>query len=127
MPRRSNEFQCLIHDIHHQLHDSATVRESVLVPDRNNGPALEVDVLIEDKSGEYPFVIGVECIDHKRPADIGWVLQMSKKHENRTDKLVLVSRSGFSKNALNEAARNGIITLRLADALGVDWTEFVNH
>jgi hypothetical protein len=127
MPKRSNEFQRLVHDIHRQLHETATVRESVLVPDRNNGPELEVDILIEDKSGEYPFTIGVECIDHKRRADINWVFQMSKKHENRTDKLVLVSRSGFSKNALNQAAQNGIITLHLSEAITIDWTEFVSR
>src|SRR5688500_9052120 len=109
MPQRSNEIQRLIHDIHHQLHDRATVRESVMLPDRTGRPALEVDVLIEDKSGEYPILIAVECIDHGRRADIGWVLQMAAKHENRTDKLVLISRSGFSKNALGEAARRRIL------------------
>jgi len=125
MPKRSNEFQRLIHDIHRQLHERATVTESRMLPDRRGGPPREVDVVIDDTSGQYPIVIGVECIDRKRPADKTWVEQMGAKHENLTDKLVLISRAGFWKTATDEARRRNIIALGIEEAFRADWSVFV--
>src|SRR3712207_6485571 len=111
MPRRSNEFQRLIYLLHRQLHHRATVNESAMLPDRLGGDAQEVDVLIEEPVGQIRMLIGVECRDRSRPATVEWVQEMRGKHQHRTDKLVLVSRSGFTRTALREAQRYGIETI----------------
>jgi hypothetical protein len=121
-PQRSNEFQRLIYLIHYQLHDQATVSESRMLGDRLGGPPQEVDILIEQRLGLYTHTIAVECRDRQRPADITWVQEMQGKHEDRTDAHVLVSRSGFTKNALAEAAKRGITTMLLDEALATNWT-----
>jgi hypothetical protein len=127
MPRRSNEFQRLIYLVHRHLHDRATVTESALLPDRVGGEAREVDVLIEEPVGQVHMLIGVECRNHGRPATIEWVQQMRGKHEHRTDKLVLASRSRFTKSAVEEAKRHGIETMSLSEASEADWTVIVNR
>jgi hypothetical protein len=97
-----------------------------MIPDRLGGEAQEVDVLIEEPFGQYRLLIGVECRNSKRPATIEWVQQMRGKHLHRTDKLVLLSRSGFSEAAIDEAQRHGIVTMALAEASRADWTTIVN-
>ncbi len=92
-----------------------------MVPDRLGGKAQEVDILIEEPAGQITLQIGVEVRDRSRAADVGWVQEMRGKHEHRTDKLILVSRTGFTKNALNEAEKFGIETMDLQEAIESDW------
>ncbi len=120
MPRRSNEFQRLGYLLHRQLHDRVTVTESAMVADRVGGEPQEVDVLIEEPVGQIRMLIGVECRDHNRRATVEWVQQMHGKHLHRTDKLILISRSGFTGSALAEAQRFGIETMSLQEAGEVD-------
>jgi len=126
MPVRSNEFQRLIYLLHHQLHDRAIVVESAMVPDCFGGSEQEVDVLIEEPVGMINMLIGIECRDRSRPASIEWVQQMRGKHEHRTDKLVLVSRSGFTRGGLEEAEKYGIEVMDLGEAYETDWNVVVN-
>ena len=121
MPKRSNEFQQLVFLIHRQLHDSATVTQSAIVADRVTGIPQEVDILIEARLGEYPFQIAVECVDYGRRANIEWVQQMRGKHQHRCDKLVLVSSSGFTANALHEADKHNIVAMSISEAATADW------
>src|SRR6185503_6978270 len=96
MPQRSNAFQQLITLLHQQLDDRAVVTESKMLRDQRTGDNREVDIVIDARSGGYPITIGVECIDHKRKASVEWVERMWAKHQDlHTDKIVLVSRSGF--------------------------------
>ncbi len=127
MPKRSNSFQTLIYLLYHQLHDRATVTESAMVSDRLGGSVQEVDVLILEPVGQMQLQIGVECRDRGRPATIEWVQQMRGKHQHRVDKLVLVSRSGFTKSSTEEARRHGIETLSLSEANQTDWNVMVDQ
>lgn len=125
MPKRTNAFQQVIHSIHKQLEQNAVVTESKILRDRVTNDDREVDVVIEIETPLYRCIIGVECRDRSRPADVEWVEQASAKHANLTDKLVLVSRAGFTKSALRKAALLGIETLTLDEAIDTDWTQVV--
>jgi hypothetical protein len=117
MPRRSNEFQKLVALIHGCLGDSGKVTESALLVDRATGEKRGVDVLIEISG----FLISVEVRDRTRKAGIAWVEEMHAKHSDlATDKLVLVSRNGYYRTALDKARFHGIETMTFADAL---WTQ----
>ena len=123
MPQRSNAFQQLITLLHQQLDDRAVVTESKMLRDQRTGDNREVDIVIDARSGGYPISIGVECIDHKRKASVEWVERMWAKHQDlHTDKIVLVSRSGFARNASAKADELGIVTLSLDNAAKADWT-----
>ena len=126
MPRRTNPFQQLIHDIHFQLHKGiAQVTESKFLRDRVTGLEREVDIVIEIENGPYRVVIGVECRAHDRKQDIEWVEQAYTKHQNLTDKLILVSKSGFTPEAIRKAETLGIETITLVEGQPIDWTQVV--
>lgn len=124
MPQRTNEFQQVIHAIQHQLAgaNGVTVSESKMLVDRVTGVEREVDVAIETEVANSPITIGVECRDRGRPADVTWVEQQMAKHQHLTDKQVLVSRSGFTKDALKTAHLYGMEALSFGEAVVADWT-----
>ena len=97
MPKRTTKFQNLIELLERQLAPvGATVFASKLLKDVRSGEDREVDIVIETKSGIHPVVIGIEVIEHKRPASTPWIEGIAKKHEDLAiDKTIAVSRSGF--------------------------------
>src|SRR5260370_40105366 len=126
MPKRTNPFQQLIHDVHVQLHKgNAQVTESMFLRDRVTGLEREVDIVIEIENGPYRVVIGVECRAHSRKQDIEWVEQAYTKHQNLTDKLILVSKAGFTPEAIRKAETVGIETITLVEGQPIEWTQVV--
>lgn len=127
MPKRSNKFQKLIFAIHKQLSIEAEVTESKLLVDRVTKAEREVDVVIETATGDLEITIGIEVIAHNRRAGLEWLNKMWGKHKNLpTDKLVLVSKSGFTKTAIDEGEVLGIELMTLDEAIVADWTLIVN-
>src|SRR6476469_2684467 len=100
MPKRSNLFQRLIYLIH-RASPNCRVTESVMLDDKVTGEKREVDILVIAPIGvisKSETTIAVECIDHKRKADVSWVEKMVGKYLHvQVDSVVLVSRKGFSK------------------------------
>ena len=127
MPKRSNRFQKLIYALHKQLNAEATVTESKLLVDRVTKIEREVDIVIDATTGDLDITIGIEVISHNRRADLEWLNQMWGKHKNLpTDKLVLVSKSGFTETAIEEGRTLGIELMTLNEAIVADWTLIVN-
>ena len=123
MPKRTTNFQRLIALIEHQLapHD-ACVTESKLLIDQRTGEEREVDIVIEMKAGIHPFVIGIECIDHKRRATTPWIEGIWARHQDLPlHKTIVVSRSGFYKPALKKAQTYKMESLTLEEASKSDW------
>jgi hypothetical protein len=126
MPQRSTPFQKLVLHIQEQLVEGASVVESAMLRHRGTGAEREVDVVVRATAGEHTVVISLECIEQSRPADQPWIEKMKAKHEHlETNKLVLVSLSGFYAPALELAAFYGITTYTPDEACNADWTEVV--
>jgi hypothetical protein len=126
MPKRSNNFQKLIYLIHHQLANEAIVTESKFLHDRAANIDREVDIVIETFVGDYPLTISIECQGRGRVANVEWVEQMKSKHESLpTDKLILVSQSGFTEAARTKAKSCGIETMTMGQATRADWNLLV--
>ncbi|MCZ8011306.1 MAG: hypothetical protein ACK5U0_04700 [Gemmatimonas sp.] len=126
MPKKSNSFQRVIALLHEQLAAEASVTESEMLTDSRTGEQREVDIVIRSEIGGYPVIIGVECVDHGRPATVQWVEGMLGKHADLpTDKLILVASSGFSRQALVKAEKRGALCLSLAEAASAEWTQLV--
>lgn len=122
MPARTNAFQRLVTLLTATLAGQATVVESAMLVDRVNGEEREVDVLITTSAADYRISLGIEVVAWTRPADTPWVEKMRAKHENlTTDKLILVSESGFSGPAVRKAEFYGIETLTIEEACEADW------
>jgi hypothetical protein len=122
MPKRSNDFQKLVTLINGCLKTSGKVEESALLIDRLTGDEREVDVFISSSIGDYAVNVSVEVIDRGRKADLSWIDAMHGKHAHLpTDKLVLVSRSGFTRPAIKKAADLGIEVISFEEAFSTDW------
>lgn len=122
MPRRTNAFQRLVTLLTATLAGKAQVTESAMLTDRVNEEQREVDILVVAEAGGYTVQIGIEAISWARPADTPWIEKMRAKHENlTTDKLILVSESGFYEPARRKAEFYGIEVLTLEEASEADW------
>lgn len=93
-----------------------------MMTDKITGDEREVDVLISKEVSDYRINIALEVVDRKRKADSTWVEAMCKKHEAlATNKLILVSRSGFFRPALKKAQFYGAEATTLLQASETDW------
>lgn len=124
MPRRSNYIQKLVYLLERHISGETDVQQSALLVDRIIGKKREVDIVIAGSLGPREVLIGVEVTASR--ADITWVEQMIGKHKHLpTDKLVLFAQGGFSKDAEEEAASEGVETVTLGVPEEADWPEIV--
>lgn len=123
MPQRTNEFQTLIALIERQLAQCGVeVTESKMVKDEVIGEDREVDVHLVINDGRETTTVGIECVANKRRADITWVEGRIQKHRDLgTNRVVLVSKSGFTKAARKKAEQHGALTLTVEQAAANDW------
>jgi hypothetical protein len=127
MPQRTNDFQQLVHMIEKAFAPvGAKVTESAMVPGRSPGTMREIDILIETNTGPYR-IKAVEAKDEKEPLDVIAVEGIAGKYflpgAIHVDKLVIVSRRGFSKEARTCAEQVGTIELFVLDEVTQsDWT-----
>jgi restriction endonuclease len=123
MPRRSNAFQKLIRRIYTAIQPSgATLIESALLAEFDTKTMREVDVLIELRVSDSVLRMGIECRDHSRAADVKWIDELIGKYQRLSvDRVIAVSRSGFTTGAIAKAEANRIETRTLKAALEADW------
>ncbi|WP_313954092.1 hypothetical protein [Accumulibacter sp.] len=92
------------------------------------GEQREVDIVAQTMVGTYPIFLSIECRDHSRPADVLWIEGVAKKHEHLpTSKLVLWSRSGFTKASALKARALKIEAISQAEAAHVDWARLARE
>lgn len=116
MPPRTTLFQEVVSVIYEHLAEGATKDESAMLTNSVTGKKREVDVVLRTRTAGVEFVIGIEATglsEARRqaslqreaslqpgPVDVGWVEEMIGKHKNLpTDKVVLVSETGFTQQA----------------------------
>lgn len=123
MPKRSNDFQKLILFIEQQLAaENAVVRESVMLTPLDGGEDLEVDVLIEAALGRHRLLLAIECRDHRRPATKEWINELVGKYAVLpVDKVIAVSRSGFTRGAKQRAVGGKVVLSTMRAVRETDW------
>ncbi len=129
MPKRTNNFQLLIHKIYENLVDGSTqVTESGMVWDSQGEILREVDILIERKgmNSDESFSWMIECRDRSRKESIEWIDGLiGKSLSLNVNKVVAVSSKGFARSAIKKAAANGIDTITLKKCLDLDTPEYL--
>lgn len=125
MPKRTNEFQSLIAFIETKLASAGVkVTESAELEEYKGSSLREVDILIEAEVNGHPLKIALECRDRRKPQDKEWIDGLIGKYRDlKISQVVAVSKSGFTKGALDKAAEVGIRTLTLQEAQEADWPE----
>jgi hypothetical protein len=106
MPPRSNEFQRLILLIESHLAPlGAQVSESLMLRDLIDESQREIDIALEIPTGPRTIRVAIECRDHERPAGVEWIDELIGKYSHLpVDRVVAVSRSGFTKAAQTKAS-----------------------
>ena len=116
MPRRTNVFQEVVAIIQQHMAGGATVEESAMLTSSPAGVEREVDVVIRSRIAGHDVVVSVEATARRRPVDVLWVEGMVAKHADLpTSKLVLVSESGFTKEARRRAQEKMAVALAPED------------
>ncbi|HXI11787.1 MAG TPA: hypothetical protein VNM92_03985 [Thermoanaerobaculia bacterium] len=123
MPARSNGFQRMIKRIYDQLAPSgATVTESAPLAERGANKPREIDVLVEGTFADSPIRMAIECRDRSRTSDVEWIDALVGKYRDiDVQRIIAVSRKGFSAGAQDKARNNRIETRSLKEAMDTDW------
>lgn len=125
MPKRSNTFQRAIRHISEALvPGTARVRESVELPEMglNEKVLREIDVLVEQDMGISTVRVAVECRDSKRRASVQWIDALDGKYRHLdVDQVIAVSKSGFTKAALQKAYLTKVRPMTPQDVQDEDW------
>jgi len=112
VPRRTNALQKAVKLLEQQKGDYLSLTESAMLIDKDTGIEREVDILLQGQVNGHEITIAVEVRDRARPADSTWVEQTIAKHKSlATDKLILISSSGFYNPALSKARAYGAVTI----------------
>jgi hypothetical protein len=126
MPKRTNDFQNLIASIYKQIVEKGgKVTESGMVYDKEADTLREVDVLVECRYAGHDFKIAIECRDRSRKDSVEWIDSLIGKSKSLlVNKVVAVSKEGFTQSAIKKAAFNNIDTLTLEEAIETDWSKY---
>ena len=123
---RTNEFLHLFALIQRAIAPhGAKITESALVKAPGFGGLREIDVLLESQVGPFTMKVAFEANDHGRKLDVTDVETIIGKYKSigglTVDRVVLVSRHGFSNAATQKAGQNGIrlLTLRSPDKTSI--------
>jgi hypothetical protein len=93
-----------------------------MLPDRDTGSLVEVDIVIEETVGSHNILIGIECTAGRRKATIEWYREMRSKHADLPiSKTVLVSESGFTREVHKKAKKDSITLMALVEAHTFKW------
>jgi hypothetical protein len=104
-------FETVVHVVQTAFkeHPNATVHKRYKVLNRA-GRKREIDVLIMNAIDREEHTIAIECKDLKRPVSVTTVEAFKAKCERipSVKRMIIVSRSGFQKDAINAAKEFGI-------------------
>ncbi|MCB0482807.1 MAG: hypothetical protein KDC83_15365 [Flavobacteriales bacterium] len=107
LAKRSNLLQRTVKIIEESKGGFLTIEESALLEDRETGQMREVDIVLTGSLNSHPITVSFEVVNRSRRVDSSWVEQILRKHQVLpTNKLVLVSGSGFTTTAQNKAELN---------------------
>ncbi|WP_433683373.1 restriction endonuclease [Nocardia sp. CA-119907] len=140
MPKRTNLFQQVVTVIYEHLADGASMESSAELLNRFTGKKREVDVVLRTKAAGHELVIGIEATSRQsKPASVEWVEDMVGKHKNLpTDKVILISESGFTEQARDLAIKEYMVpispeilgagdpTFKIVNAVRSLWPKQVN-
>jgi hypothetical protein len=90
------------------------ILQNVRIARRDGGKRRQVDVVAECPSGPHTFRVAFDVKDEKSPLDIVTMEQLCKKASTlEIDRYVVVSTSGFTAEALEEARRCGVRSIHM--------------
>lgn len=119
-------FEELVTWIQQSVHEKALVIPNEKVLDIHTKKMRQIDISIRLSDGPTHLFVMVEVRDHARPIDVRYIEEVySKKQSVNANAASIVSRSGFTKTALEKAKHLGIQTLTFKEAFKSDWSDWI--
>jgi len=117
------KFENVVETLERILSDSkVTIESPGFLVDRVTNQKREIDVLIRFSQGHHKQVIAIECKDRKKPVGVPDVEAFNTKTcDLKITKVVMVSSSGFRKNAIKKASFYNISCLSVEEIEGFKW------
>jgi len=127
MPARTNDFQELVATIQRTTAPAgAKVTASAMVGVDGLDTPREVDILVEGKFGSTTVKVAYEAKDEKRPFDLTDFDSLTAKYRGEcrvlVDRLVIVTRRGFTAGVREKAKKLDVELLTLDEAKQKDWS-----
>ncbi len=124
--KNGKDFENLVTWIQKSVHERANIIPNERVRDIHTNNLRQIDITIRLSDGPTTFFAIVEVRDHKRPINVRYIEEINtKKQSVGANAAFIVSRSGFTKNALEKAKHLGIQTLTYKEALKSDWSGWI--
>lgn len=124
MAKKGKSFEELVEKLEKLLaSNDIQVERDVKLVDKSTGGDRQIDVLLRAKTGIYEFIVIIECRDRSKTDDVTWIEQLATKGRDvNANKIIAVSKSGFSKNAVKKARQYSITLRQIDDAVVADLT-----
>lgn len=120
--KKGESFEGLIAWIHTCLADKAKIVPNDVIKDKDTGELRQIDIAIYVTDGPYTMLAIIEVRDHNRRVGSPYIEEISSKRISvGADAAVIVSRSGFTKPAVEKAARQNIRIMTYDEALQYQW------
>jgi hypothetical protein len=104
MSRKGRAFEELIKELEELGTVGLQITSPDFIKDNITGQFREVDISIRGLIGSHNILIVIECRDRKSKQGIEWIEQISEKTKDiGANKVIAVSSSGFTKNAIVKA------------------------
>ena len=124
--KTGKEFEKLISYLHTCMADKAKVESNVFLIYKDTGKKRQIDILITITDGFYTLRIIVEVRDHNRPVGVEYVGAVdNKKQSVGANMAAIVSKSGFSKSALEKVRSLGIRGFTYQEAITSSWADWM--
>jgi hypothetical protein len=123
MPKRSTPFQKIVTYIATKLApEGATVRESVELTETGTGTPREIDTLVESSVGITTVNVAIESRERSRRESVQWIGELIGTYADLpVDRVLAVSRSGFSEGARKKAKLHNIEPISPEDLPNGEW------
>lgn len=116
-------FELLTQKIQQELSPDAKVTHNETIEGKS-GAKNQIDVVLRAKVGQYPFLCIIECKDWAEKVGLDTVRAFkSKIIDVGAMQGVMVSRSGYTKDAMTFAKSENVILYTLVDAETQDWSK----
>ncbi len=120
------KFEELVASIQQDLAPEAKVTANAKLIGKSGTPR-QIDILIEQETGQYNLRIVMDCKDLKVPVDVKDVEAFLGLVEDvGAHKAAMVAANGFTDTAKNRALGAGLDLFRLVDTANHKWRSFVS-
>jgi len=124
--KSGKDFEDLVTWIQKSVHERANIIPNERVRDIHTNSLRQIDISIRLSDGPTNFFAIVEVRDHKKSINVRYIEEINtKKQSVGANAAFIVSRSGFTKSALQKAKHLGIQTLTYKEALKSDWSGWI--